>query len=423
MIFSDRQLSISKRQLEKLESALAAVRSAPTSNQTWLREIEANALQSQITDILVEIQEYEMLRAGHVSFSERYSLADLPRILIQARIAQGLSQSDLAAELDMKPQQIQRYEATEYMGASLSRLIAISDRLGIRMSESFSTGENGAGSFLAWTSPDDVAWDKFPAKEMFRRGWIQPIIGQSDADAIRSYFYRVAGQQFVSALHRKKIRGSTLPNEIALLAWQARILELANRTIKATTLTTFSENDVWLSELVCLTQEIDGPRRAKDLLEQHGIILVIEPHLPGTYLDGAAMVSDSHHPIIGMTLRYDRLDNFWFVLFHELGHVFLHLFDNVYFDFFDEEGPIGRDHLEVEADEFALNALIPDDQWELCLSRFAPSTESVELDAERLSIHPSIIAGRIRKELNDYTLLSDLVGHGKVRNQFEDLYS
>ena len=51
----------------------------------------------------------------------------------------------------------------------------------------------------------------------------------------------------------------------------------------------------------------------------------IARHLPGTYLDGAAMLSAFSQPVVALTLRYDRLDNFWFVLFHELAHVFLHL--------------------------------------------------------------------------------------------------
>ncbi|MEI9915126.1 MAG: hypothetical protein WDN29_04215 [Methylovirgula sp.] len=53
----------------------------------------------------------------------------------------------------------------------------------------------------------------------------------------------------------------------------------------------FELNDGWLSELTRLTRRKDGPRRARDLLAEHGIALVIERHLPGTYLDGAAMLS------------------------------------------------------------------------------------------------------------------------------------
>ena len=117
------------------------------------------------------------------------------------------------------------------------------------------------------------------------------------------------------------------------------------------------------------------------------------------------MLDDEDRPVIGLTLRYDRLDNFWFVLFHELGHLFLHLFNGWCFDFFDEENASDTDSVEAEADKFALNALLPEKLWDQCLSRFALSEESVKIDADNLGIAPSIIAGRIRKELNDYTIL------------------
>ena len=236
----------------------------------------------------------------------------------------------------------------------------------------------------------------------------------------RAWYESAAGDQFASALHRKKVRGANRPDEIALLAWQARILDLAERKIETVKPPVFNQSDFWLPELSKLTLEDNGPRLAQELLESHGILLIIETHLPGSYLDGAAMMTRSDYPAIGMTLRYDRLDNFWFVLMHELGHVLLHLFDSLHLDFFDEEGSTGEDKLESEADSFALDALIPDEQWALCLSRFALSEEAVNIDAERLSIHPSIIAGRIRQEQGDYTILTDLVGQGQVRKQFED---
>ena len=119
-------------------------------------------------------------------------------------------------------------------------------------------------------------------------------------------------------------------------------------------------------------------------------------------------------------MRFDRLDNFWFVLLHELGHVFLHLLDGLRFDFFDEETAGDGDAIEADADKFALDALIPEPLWNQCLSRFALSEEAVRIDAENLGIEPSIIAGRIRKERGNYTILNDLVGQGQVRSQLEE---
>lgn len=417
MIFSDRQYTVSKEQLAKLRNALEVVK-ADSEKHERLRKIEVNALQSQIEEINGEIADYDLLRSGSFSFSESYALSDLPRVLIQARIARGLSQSDLAERLKVKPQQIQRYEATSYMSASLARLIEVADALQVRVSQSFSAAHGSAeDAIFAWGDPEDVDWTRFPLKEMAKRGWLQ---GRDLPSAAKSYFLQAAGPQFVSALHRKKVRSGGAPNEFALLAWQARILELARVEATSRRLAEFVLNDSWLAELVSLTKAHDGPRKARDLLFRHGIALVFERHLTNTYLDGAAMIAPEGYPVVALTLRYDRLDNFWFVLLHELGHVFLHLFASLRLDFFDEEDGAEAEGVEREADVFALERLIPEAVWKQCLSRFALTEEAVRLDAERLGIEPSIIAGRIRKERNNYLILNDLVGAGTVRAQIEE---
>lgn len=418
MIFSDRQYNVSRAELEKLRTALADYLSSPGTPDNWLRGIERAGLESQIADIEAEVAEYELLRSGKVSLSESSSLSDLPRVLVQARISKGLSQTELAEKLQMKPQQVQRYEATNYMSASLARLVEIADALDVKISEAFeSQTEIASGAIFSWNNASDVAWSRLPINEMVKRGWFDVHPGQSRLDAVREFFFTAAGPQFASALHRKKVRGGNLPNEFGLLAWQAQILAIAKR--ESSNMPQFVLDDTWLGELVKLTRLKNGPRKAKDLLADHGVILVIERHLPGTYLDGAAMLSDSGHPVIALTLRYDRLDNFWFVLFHELGHVFLHLFDNLKFDFFDEESGTETDSIEAAADKFALEALIPESQWNRCLSRFALSEEAVRIDAKKLDIDASIIAGRIRKERNNYIILNNLVGLNSVRIQFE----
>jgi HTH-type transcriptional regulator / antitoxin HigA len=419
MIFSEKQYSVSTAELAKLKDALSAAE-CRQSDQLWLKQAEVDALKSQIADIEAELAEYDLLKSGQVSFSKIYALEELPRVLVQARIAAGLSQTDLAEKLNMKPQQVQRYEATDYMGASLARLVEVSRALGVKASGTFQSREQLGGSIIAWRDADEVMWSQLPYKEMIKRKWFAVPRDANPLDYAKQYFLQAAGPQFATAFHRKKMRSGNVPNEYALLAWQARILERARNLWTHGALAEFELNDRWLIELVSLTKRKDGPARAAQLLAAKGIALVIEPHLPGSYLDGAAMLSDKEWPVIGLTLRYDRLDNFWFVLLHELGHVFLHLFDGLRYDFFDEESASDNDSIEVEADKFALDALIPEALWDQCLSRFAISEEAVRIDADNLGIDPSIIAGRIRKERNNYIILNNLVGQGQVRLQFED---
>ena len=148
-----------------------------------------------------------------------------------------------------------------------------------------------------------------------------------------------------------------------------------------------------------------------------GISLVIEPHFKGTYLDGAAML-DGGRPIVAMTLRHDRLDNFWFVLMHELAHVAKHL---------DEANPLFTDDLdshdeldrkEQEADEMASEALIPQAQWDKSSARTSHLTKDVVALAEKLGVHPAIVAGRVRHETKSYRLLAKQLGHGQASRHF-----
>lgn len=419
MIYSEKQYSVSAAELEKLKSALQAAQ-AREGAQAWLKQAEIDALKSQIGDIEAELAEYEQLKSGQISFSKTYALEELPHVLVQARIAKGLSQTDLAEALNMKPQQVQRYEATDYMGASLARLIDVSRVLSVKISGSFENATRVGSSLFVWPDSEDVAWGQLPYRDMIKRKWFAVPRGVSPVECAKAYFLEAAGPRFVTAYHRKKMHSGNVPNEYALLAWQARILERARRLEEKGELAAFELNDSWIPKLVSLTRQESGPSAARRMLAEKGIALVIERHLPGSYLDGAAMLADSGRPIIGLTLRHDRLDNFWFVLMHEVGHIFCHLFDGQRFDFFDEESSSGADEIELEADRFALDALIAEEVWDQCLSRFALSEEAVLIDAEALGIHPSIIAGRIRKERGDYTILNNLVGLKQVRRQLED---
>ena len=66
--------------------------------------------------------------------------------------------------------------------------------------------------------------------------------------------------------------------------------------------------------------------------------VVVESGLPGMSVDGASLHTSAAGPVLALTLRYDRLDNFWFTLLHELGHIAMHLSepsDEVFVDSFE----------------------------------------------------------------------------------------
>ena len=137
MIKNERQYRITKTQAGKFQDTLARLRVAPADPRVHpkLQKAQIDALRSQLSDLLAEIEEYEALRDGKRQILPINSLDDLPRALIQARIASGMSQEDLAQRLGLKEQQIQRYEATDYAAASLARVSEIAKALGIQVKE------------------------------------------------------------------------------------------------------------------------------------------------------------------------------------------------------------------------------------------------------------------------------------------------
>jgi len=138
MIKNERQYRITKAQVEKFEQALEEFEAQTKDNDQihpLLLQTQRYALQSQLDDLHSQVEEYDALKSGKYKVIELDSLEELPRVLIQARIAAGLSQKDLAERLGLKEQQIQRYEATEYASVSFERLNEIIRALGVKVRE------------------------------------------------------------------------------------------------------------------------------------------------------------------------------------------------------------------------------------------------------------------------------------------------
>ena len=134
-----------------------------TSVHPRLRQAQADALRSQLADLEAELQQYESLRSGKRRIIRTQSLEDFPRALIQARVALGLSQRDLAERLGLKEQQIQRYEATEYASASLRRIREVVNALGVDLA-----GEMTCSPAAA-VSEDSVAYSAAKSPRKSRR--------------------------------------------------------------------------------------------------------------------------------------------------------------------------------------------------------------------------------------------------------------
>ncbi len=126
MIKNERQYRITRNQARRFSQTLAKFESGSAKladgTHPLIAKAHEDAIRSQLNDLEAELQEYEGLRSGAYDARDLNVVYELPTALIKARIARGLSQKDLAQRLKLKEQQIQRYEATDYASASLSRI-------------------------------------------------------------------------------------------------------------------------------------------------------------------------------------------------------------------------------------------------------------------------------------------------------------
>lgn len=270
-------------------------------------------------------------------------------------------------------------------------------------------------------------YTSFPLKEMAKRGCfgtkyraaLLPALKDVAEELIRKYFGPSLSTSMALLRSPQTQTGTRAMNDIALLAWAVIVQKKALADTIDTPYKPGVITKAWLSELVKLSEYSEGPKLAKEYLARSGIVLVVEPHFEKTYLDGAAMLIEDR-AVVGVTLRHDRLDHFWFVLLHELAHIQKHLNpgEPIFLDDLDDK--IQRaEQREAEADDIAQEALIPMEAWQASAVKHTyAATDALEL-AQQLNISPAIVAGRVRKEADNWRLLHTMLGKGVVKAMFK----
>ena len=268
---------------------------------------------------------------------------------------------------------------------------------------------------------DDV--DKISLPLLAKSGWFsdEEISKLTIGDVVQRYLKPKYGPLY---LKQTLTFGSTpKTNKTNLRLWVARIRELAENTKSARgTWHSDTLNEQFLVNVAKLSWTDSGPRLAKEFLTEKGIALVVLPALPRTKLDGAAMRGADGAPIIGLTLRHDRLDNFWFTLIHELVHAWKHITDSdIVITDEDIQDEQDEDAKEAEANNFSREVFIPRSEWKRSDAFLRPSFENVIALANKLHVNPAVVAGRLRREKVGYSALSKLVGYRQVRKWFPEV--
>lgn len=282
------------------------------------------------------------------------------------------------------------------------------------MKKSLDQYTQDAEDFLLDKASDDASLESYysylRAKEIQKS--LPKKFGVSDTLEFYRLFKEVHARKDTSAtLFRKN---DSAPDALKTV-WLSRVRETAQAFNVLNKTPHF--NGIELSTLASIGKKSVDPSGISKLqldLSNLGIILIYERALPGIKLDGAAFRLSNGIPVVALSLRYSRLDHFWFTLMHELAHIALH-YDQLCNPIIDDLDESGDNETEVEANKAAANALISRSDWRSCNALYVQSDEEVKEFAQRTGVHASIVAGRIRRELNRHTAFSKIINEFNVR--------
>jgi len=242
-----------------------------------------------------------------------------------------------------------------------------------------------------------------PIKDLVRRHWIESSESiEVLEERVKEFYCTQSLDEKPKLAHaaRRNTQEEVTPTQSA---WMFRAKHLA-KCISANRFTSDSFVEA-IRSLRSLMANAEDIRLIPKVLSQFGIkFLVIEPLVIGSGIDGVTLWDHDGHPIIAMSLRYDRIDSFWFTLGHELGHV-------KYGDGKDGNVVLDVDlvgdkaqklsdkpEIEKQADLFAAEFLIPQTKLESFIARKGPlfSQKKITDFARTQNIHPGIVIGQLQ---------------------------
>jgi len=255
---------------------------------------------------------------------------------------------------------------------------------------------------LSNTDPVDEAvsrrarlYDKFPVREMTKRGWVEASKNLDVLEHRVLQFHRIKSVTEKPTFAFAAKATQYVPIQ---LAWLFRAQQLS----EAVRVSPYDERKLRqaLHKIKALRIAAEEIRQVPALLAEAGVRLVIVEFLPGAKIDGAAFWLDENSPVIALSLRFDRIDNFWFVLRHEIEHILNR--DGLIVDLELSEQLERNDTLppeEVKANEAAGEFCVPADELSNFIKRVRPlySEQRILLFAKRVGVHPGIVVGQLHR--------------------------
>lgn len=248
---------------------------------------------------------------------------------------------------------------------------------------------------------------KFPLREMVKRGWIDPEHGKGTLEEQVCRFFDVASLDDVPSIAHsaRKTDYDDLPPQ--QLVWLYRVRKIASEM----TVGGYSPEKLRsaIQKMQALRSEPEAVRYVPQLMGEAGVRFVVVEELPGSRIDGVCLWLNSRTPVIGLSMRFDRIDNFWFVLRHECAHVLHgHGRDAAILDV-DLEGSNTLTVSEEEkiANDEAADFCVPSAKMQSFYLRKKPffAEREVLAFAKRMEVHPGIVVGQLQRMQNRYDLL------------------
>lgn len=325
------------------------------------------------------------------------------RIIERELEARGWTQRDLAAIMERPPQVI-----SEIVRGSKQ----ITPETAIELGKAFET------SAEVWTaleyqyrldlarrqcSDDDDQitrrarlFSLAPIAELIKRKWIKATGNINDLEREVCHFLdiKTVGEALLLP-NPLRVSSSRGPEYASVVSWVQRVKHVSRQRPS----TPYDRNRLCraIPDLRVLAQTPEQVANVPLLLRDLGVHLVVVRHLPRTYVDGVACIVDGQ-PVIGLSLRYDRIDWFWFTLMHELAHLALD-HEHPPVDSMDNKEALSIG-IEAEADQQARQWLVEHQAFKLFVKRNAPyfSKAKVEQFAASQHLHPGIIVGQLQYE-------------------------
>lgn len=254
-----------------------------------------------------------------------------------------------------------------------------------------------------------------PIAEMIKRGWLaaDDVRSVSQVEAALVKFFGVDSIDEIEILpHAAKKTHVAAPATPAQIAWIYRVRQIASEMLVAR----YSPDNV-RSAIPRLKDLLSAPEEARKvprILAECGIRFAIVETLTAAKIDGVCFWLNDFSPVVGMSLRHDRIDNFWFVLRHELEHVLSrHGLAAAMLDA-ELEGVragTGASVSEEErvANEAAADFCVPRKAMERFIARKAPFFAERDIIgfARTLKVHPGLVAGQLQHHTSRYDRFRD----------------